>query len=209
MSKQEYVIGIDEAGRGPIAGPVAVGGCIIPNLVLEVLSKELLDKFMRGKLKDSKKLSEKKREEILKWMQELQKVGKLDFAVSMGSAKTIDKYGIVPTISRATSRVLTKLALGREGDVQVKLDGGLKAPEAFKHQKAIVRGDELEVAISLASIVAKVTRDKYMRDLAEEFKKEGKDYGFERHKGYGTKAHYNALGEYGFCKEHRKSFIHL
>jgi len=111
---QKYTIGIDEAGRGPIAGPVAVGGCMISNLALGTLSEELIDKFMRGKLKDSKKLSEKKREEIFAWMQEKQKVGELDFFVSMGSAQTIDKKGIVPTISKAISKVLTRLMQGQK-----------------------------------------------------------------------------------------------
>ncbi len=202
----KYCIGIDEAGRGPIAGPVAVGGCMIKSGEVIALEEELLEKFMRGKLKDSKKLSEKKREEIFAWMQEKQKAGELQYSVSMGSSKTIDEGGIVPTISRAMARVLTMLAKGQEGDVLVKLDGGLKAPEAFKYQETIVRGDEREVVISLASIAAKVTRDAYMKKLGEVYNKEGKEYGFERHKGYGTKAHYETIGEYGLCSEHRRSF---
>ena len=206
MCKQKYTIGIDEAGRGPIAGPVAVGGCMVSNLALQALSKELIEKFMRGKLKDSKKLSEKKREEIFKWMLDMQKVGELDFAVSMGSAQTIDTIGIVPTISKAISRVLTSLARGQENKVFVKLDGGLKAPEVFKCQETIVRGDEREVVISLASIAAKVTRDKYMKKLAEQYGASGKEYGFERHKGYGTKLHYEAISDHGLCNEHRRSF---
>ena len=180
-SDTKYTIGIDEAGRGPIAGPVAVGGCMINHLVVEVLSNELLEKFMKGKLKDSKKLSEKKREEIFVWMQEKQKAGQLTFAVSMGSAKTIDEKGIVPTISKALSMTLTKLIKGKflgvrplnaktevsEDDVLVKLDGGLKAPDIFKHQETIIKGDENELAIALASIAAKVTRDAYMKKLGE------------------------------------------
>ncbi len=213
-NNQKYIIGIDEAGRGPIAGPVAVGGCMIDSSVIDLLSEELLEKFMRGKLKDSKKLSEKKREEIFIWMQERQEAGELDFAVSMGASKTIDSVGIVPTIRKALSKVLTKLIKDGqrpslticENDVLVLLDGGLTAPEAFKHQKTIIKGDENEVTISLASIAAKVTRDRYMKSLAEKYKKECKDYGFECHKGYGTKRHYEAIGKYGLCNEHRKSF---
>ncbi len=217
MQKGEilYTIGIDEAGRGPIAGPVAVGGCMINNLALQGLSEELVEKFMRGRLKDSKKLSEKKRDEIFTWMQEKQKVGELDFAVSMGSAKTIDSIGIVPTISKAISKVLTKLMKVQkekprsstpkfgEDDVLIKLDGGLTAPEIFKHQETVIKGDENEVVISLASIVAKVTRDKYMKNLETSLPSK---YGFERHKGYGTKLHYEAIGEYGLCEEHRRNF---
>jgi len=207
VPQTKYCIGIDEAGRGPIAGPVAVGSCMIHNLVIESLSEELLEKFMRGKLKDSKKLSEKKRDEIFIWMQKKQKVGELQYSVSMGSAKIIDTIGIVPTIAKAISRVLTALAKGQESEVFVKLDGGLKAPEIFKSQETIIRGDEREVVISLASIAAKVTRDKFMCTLADTYKKEeNKDYGFERHKGYGTKIHYEAIGEFGLCDEHRRSF---
>jgi len=208
MATHKYIIGIDEAGRGPIAGPVAVGGCMISHLAVQPLSDELLERFMRGKLKDSKKLSEKKREEIFDWMQEQQKSGKLGFVVSMGSSETIDKVGIVPTISKALSKVLTTLAKGREGEVLVKLDGGLKAPEIFKHQETITKGDENEVAISLASIAAKVTRDEYMKKLGKEYNKKNKEYGFEKHKGYGTKAHYEALKKHDVCDEHRRSFIH-
>ncbi len=217
--KTKYLIGIDEAGRGPIAGPVAVGGCIITHLALGQISDELLEKFMRGKLKDSKKLSEKKREEIFVWMQEKKKAGELDFVVSMGSAKTIDNLGIVPVINKALSIVLTRLIKVQKNkivevkplqfcddDVFVKLDGGLRAPEAFKYQETIVRGDENEVVISLASIAAKVTRDEYMKSLGEEYNKEGKDYGFEKHKGYGTKGHYDAIEKHGLGNEHRISF---
>jgi ribonuclease HII len=210
----KYTIGIDEAGRGPIAGPVAVGGVIIRNDVEDVIEHELVTNFMRGKLKDSKKLSEKKREEIFAWMQEKQKDRELDFAVVMGSNKTIDEVGIVLTISKTLSKVLTKLMKSKlievgplEDSVKVLLDGGLRAPEAFKHQKTIVRGDENEVTISLASIAAKVTRDVYMKKLGEKYNKIGKEYGFEQHKGYGTKGHYEALKKYNICEEHRESWI--
>jgi ribonuclease HII len=197
-----YIIGIDEAGRGPIAGPVAVGACKIEASHLAELSNELVETFMRGKLKDSKKLSEKKRAEIYAWMQNKQKAGKLSFAVSMGASKTIDREGIVPTINKAVSKVLTILANGQERDVLVKLDGGLKAPDAFKNQETLIRGDETEVAISLASIAAKVTRDKYMKRLSESHNA----YGFDKHKGYGTRAHYEAIDEHGLISEHRRSF---
>ncbi len=206
MSDIKYIIGIDEAGRGPIAGPVAVGACMIKSDSIDDISKELIEGLMRGKLKDSKKLSEKKRAEIFTWVQTKQEAGQLSFVVSMGASNTIDNVGIVPTIKRGISKVLTQLVKGSESDVRVLLDGGLRAPEVFKHQETIVRGDEREVVISLASIVAKVTRDEYMKKLGEKYKREGKDYKFERHKGYGTKAHYKAIGEYGLCSEHRRSF---
>ncbi len=206
MRKPIYTIGVDEAGRGPIAGPVAVGVCKIKIVYLEELKNELVNKFMLGKLKDSKKLSEKKREEIYNWIQNKKEQNKLDFIVSMGSSKTIDNIGIVPTIKRAISKTLTALSKDKEDVVSVLLDGGLKAPETFILQKTIIKGDESEMVISLASIVAKVTRDRYMKKLAEKYNKKGKHYGFDRHKGYGTKAHYEMITKYGFCDEHRKSF---
>ncbi len=206
MSRYKHTIGIDEAGRGPIAGPVAVGACSIMDDDIKDIETELLNKFMRGKLKDSKKLSEKKRIEIFAWMQVKQEAGELDFAVSMGAAKTIDDKGIVPTISKAMSKVLTILANGQESGVFIKLDGGLKAPEVFVNQKTIVRGDESEVTISLASIAAKVTRDEYMKKLGAKYSNDGIEYGFEQHKGYGTRGHYEAIDEHGLCKEHRLSF---
>jgi ribonuclease HII len=199
---QKYVIGIDEAGRGPIAGPVAVGGVKIAYTELAGLKNEVLEAYMKGSLKDSKKLSEKKREEIFTWMQKKQEEGVLHFVVSMGSAHTIDTMGIVPTIRKAISRVLTQLAKGKEGEVMVRLDGGLTAPEAFRYQQTIVRGDENDIAIALASVAAKVTRDEYMKAAS----KDHVAYGFERHKGYGTKAHYEMMQEYGLSEEHRRSF---
>ncbi len=206
MRKPIYTIGVDEAGRGPIAGPVAVGVCKIKTVYIEELEDELINKFMSGKLKDSKKLSEKKREEIYSWIEKKKEENKLDFIVSMGSSKTIDDIGIVPTIKKAISKTLTALSKDKEDKVLVLLDGGLKAPETFVLQKTIIKGDESQIIISLASIVAKVTRDRYMKKLAKQYNKEGKFYGFERHKGYGTKVHHEMINKYGLCNYHRKSF---
>lgn len=168
---------------------------------------------------DSKKLSEKKREVIFENAQGLQNDGKLFFAVAGESAATIDGIGIVPAIRQALARALEEierkilelhLALPRTvlgennlGQVaMVKLDGGLKAPASFVHQETIIKGDAKEPVIGLASIVAKVTRDREMVELAAQYP----GYGMEVHKGYGTKAHREAVRCLGLSPVHRASF---
>lgn len=198
--KYASVVGIDEVGRGPIAGPVAV--CA---LRLEVRSLKLgvrdLEEKIGIKLKDSKKLSEKQREvwfvEIKKW----QKQGLCDFRVSMVSAKEIDKIGIVPAIQKALNNSLSQLPTSNS--CLVLLDGGLKAPQEYNNQKTIIKGDEKEPVIALASIVAKVTRDRLMCRLAKKYP----GYALEKHKGYGTKEHYKTLQKYGLSVIHRKTVL--
>ena len=186
----EYLVGIDEVGRGPLAGPVAVGVLVM---------KENLKIF--GKIRDSKKLSEKQREE---WFEiicaERQRVA-LDFSVSFVSHIMIDKRGLAWALRTATARALTRLAIPT--DSAIFLDGGLRAPEIFKNQKTIIKGDEKIPVIALASIVAKVTRDHLMIRMAEKYPQ----YGFERHKGYGTKEHFATIKKHGLCPIHRRSFL--
>lgn len=192
----KYHIGIDEAGRGPLAGPVAVGGVMI--------SETLLD-FVLGSfkgLRDSKQLSEKKREEFYERMLSLQKEHKLLFAVGLVSHETIDARGIVSALRSGVGSVLEKIGVDPEKS-RVLLDGSLSAPVQYTNQKTIIRGDETEPIISLASIAAKVVRDRKMRVFAKQYPL----YGFERHKGYGTKAHYEALMTHGISLIHRRSFL--
>ncbi|MFA6094716.1 MAG: ribonuclease HII [Candidatus Paceibacterota bacterium] len=197
MKKEKYIIGIDEVGRGPIAGPVAVGACV------------LLQKLPRGfttGLRDSKKLSEKKREEWLIKMMRAQKEGLLDFAVSYISHSIIDAKGLSYAIRTALSRALTQVVQRnslKPECCRVMLDGGLKAPIEFSKQKTIIKGDEKIPVISLASIAAKVSRDTYMKKLAKKYP----EYGFEVHKGYGTAKHYENIVAFGQCKIHRISFL--
>lgn len=192
--KTKYIIGIDEAGRGPLAGPVAVGAILIPSD---------FDKWpLKRGLRDSKKLSEKKREEVFKWMKGQSEIR---MSVALVSAEVIDRDGIVVAIKHGVNGVVKRVSKGfslRDREVSVLLDGGLCAPEKFKNQKTIVRGDEKELTIALASIAAKVTRDRFMTRLAKLYSL----YGLEKHKGYGTKAHIAAIGEHGLSKIHRKSF---
>ena len=189
-------VGIDEVGRGPIAGPVAVASfCMLrPSVLQKYIAKG-------ARLRDSKKLSKTAREEWYKQVREWQKAGACDFSVVMISAKEIDKVGIAPAIRSALRRSLQKVS--PDTRTQVLLDGGLRAPEEYRKQKTIIKGDEKEWSIALASIVAKVTRDRYMYRMAKKYPQ----YGFESHVGYGTKQHYTALSEHGMCDLHRRSFL--
>ena len=180
----KYTIGIDEVGRGPIAGPVTVCACMI--------SSDIAKKY-KG-IKDSKKLSEKKREEIFLEIQ-----NSVQYKVTSISAKEIDKKGISFCIKKALAKSISIFPT----DTLVLLDGGLKAPKEYSKQKTIIKGDEKEVCIALASIIAKVTRDRYMRKMAQKHP----EYGFEGHKGYGTRAHYLAIEKSGKSSLHRLSFL--
>ena len=198
--KLEYLIGIDEVGRGPLAGPVAVG---VVRLSVEHLKS--VQKLGRG-FRDSKKLSAKAREGWMVKIEEARVAGWLEYAVAFVSPGAIDKKGIVHSINTALKRAL-KTALGGSaftcGDVRVLLDGGLYAPKCYTNQKTIIRGDEKELSIAFASIVAKVSRDARMVALAKKYPQ----YSFERHKGYGTRAHYLAIKKHGITPHHRKSFL--
>ena len=194
--KPKFLIGIDEAGRGPLAGPVAVG-------VFCVRSKKVL-KMFKG-VRDSKKLTENQREAFFLNIKEAKKNGHVHYAVSFSSAGIIDKKGIVPAIKSALNRSLRRIDLSTQDRPALKilLDGSLKAPSRYMNQKTIIGGDDIEPVISLASICAKVLRDRKMTRLAQKYP----HYGFEVHKGYGTKAHYKAIRKYGLSKEHRRSFL--
>lgn len=213
MSKHErhtYLIGIDEVGRGPLAGPVAVGV-----LKWKVKSEKLKveEGWFRG-LRDSKKLSPKAREAWMVKIEEAQSEGWLEYAVAFVSPSVIDRKGIVHAITTALARALKNLEI-KGGPLfrtastfdlrlrRVLLDGGLRAPAHYTNQQTIIKGDEKELVIALASIVAKVTRDKRMVALAKKFPA----YGFEKHKGYGTSAHYEAIKKHGITPHHRKSFL--
>lgn len=212
-----FTLGVDEAGRGPLAGPVAVGVVLVPE-GFDVV------KAFPG-VADSKKLSEKNREKIYEMLVVRNMLGDTRFAVEFEDALTIDREGIVPAVRRALTRGVNMLApletgrlktagalpgaslTGRAPDISnvfIYLDGSLRAPSEYA-QETIIHGDALIPLISLASIAAKVERDRLMLALAKEYPQ----YGFEEHKGYGTKMHYDRLLEYGPCAIHRRSFLHL
>jgi ribonuclease HII len=191
----KFVVGVDEAGRGPLAGPVSVGVVCAPE------GYDFLAAFPG--LNDSKKLSEKKREAIFAKMQEEVKAGKVRAIACFSSADIIDSKGISHAVFSALSRGVEKLMPNPE-DGKVWLDGALRAPKAYEHE-VVIGGDALIPAIMLASVVAKVSRDRLMLRLAKDYPL----YGFEKHKGYGTASHYAALREHGLSSIHRRSFIHL
>ncbi len=190
-----YIVGIDEAGRGPLAGPVSVG------VVKVAEGYDLLAAFPG--LNDSKKLSEKKREALFLKLQEEIKAGNVQAVVCLSSEQMIDEKGITFAVRNALARGARKLMPNPEVG-KVFLDGSLKAPPEYS-QETIIGGDALVPAIMLASVAAKVTRDRLMLKLA----KEHPLYGFDVHKGYGTKAHLAAIKEHGLCVIHRATFIHL
>lgn len=192
--KKAYIVGIDEVGRGPLAGPVTLAACAFP-----VDFKLPAFDF---KIKDSKKMSEEKRKEVYKVLYGLKQEGKICFSLSSVSHDLIDKYGLSACIKTAIKRCLAKLAI-EPSNAEVLLDGGLKAPPEYENQQTIIKGDEKEEIIALASIIAKVCRDSVMCNLSKKYP----EYDFHTHKGYGTKAHYAALEKYGPCEIHRRSFL--
>lgn len=201
-----YTIGIDEVGRGPIAGPVAVAAFLILDY-----------SFLSGidlPLRDSKKLSPQKRREWVGHLSRAKRTGKCFYAHTFVSASYIDKKGITKAIQKALDMSLLKVAreVCRHGNLDeatfrslthVKLDGGLKAPHTYVSQQTIIKGDEREREIALASIVAKVARDAYMEKRAILYP----EYGFDAHVGYGTNRHYRAITKHGLSPLHRKSFL--
>ncbi|MEK7575151.1 MAG: ribonuclease HII [Patescibacteria group bacterium] len=197
MHKIKYIVGIDEAGRGPLAGPVSVGAFAVS---VEWQNK-LSGFFPKGKVKDSKKLSSQVRENIFNLLQVAKGRSEISYAVSFSSAELIDRKGISFSIRQALARSLTKLGIA-PGSAQVLLDGSLSAPAEFLNQRTIIKGDEKESVIALASIVAKVSRDRKMKMFAKKYP----EYGFEVHKGYGTREHCQYIKKHGLSPIHRRSF---
>jgi ribonuclease HII len=190
-----YVVGVDEAGRGPLAGPVAVGTvCVAEGF-------DILAAFPG--LNDSKKLTEKKREVIFIQLQDEIRKGNVNAVVYLASAQRIDAEGIVPSVRSALYKGVRKL-LPNPGEGKIFLDGSLKAPPEYE-QETIIGGDGKVPAIMLASVAAKVTRDRLMKKLALEHPL----YEFDIHKGYGTKRHYELIRAHGPCDIHRLTFLHL
>ncbi len=184
----KFIGGIDEAGRGPLAGPV-VAACVVCSHDFSFDNEKL------GLIKDSKKLTEKKREELYQVIKdEFCEVG-----IGICDHNTIDKINILQAAFLAMKKALGAL---RQKPDFVILDGRLPIPNISLKQKSVIRGDELIFSIAAASIIAKVTRDRIMRGIHELYPQ----YGFARHKGYGTRFHLKILQEYGPCPIHRKSF---
>ena len=177
------IAGVDEVGRGPLAGPVCVASVMMP-----------LDDIIEG-VDDSKKISEKKRELLFEQIKEKA----ICYSIQMVDEQTIDEINILEATKLAMKRAIEDMSVKPDVvlvDAISKLDTNIEI-------RGIVKGDALSYSIGCASILAKVTRDRFMCELAEEYP----EYGFEKHKGYGTKQHIEALKEYGPCVYHRLSFL--
>ena len=178
-----YIAGVDEAGRGPLAGPVFAAAVILPeNCVIE-------------KLNDSKKLSEKKREELYDIITDKA----IAFSVMSVDEKTIDSINILNATFLAMNRAVESLSPAPE---HVLVDGNRIRDMKFPCT-TVVKGDSKSINIAAASILAKVSRDRFICSVAEKYP----EYEFEKHKGYGTKAHTDAILKYGPCEIHRMSFL--
>ena len=183
------VIGVDEAGRGPLAGHVVAAA-----VILKEYTEEL------DEINDSKKLTEKKREKLYDIIMK-----NFDVAVGISTVEEIDKLNILNADFLAMRRALKDLkSLKNEKEYTVLVDGNLKIKEYIGKQLPIVKGDAKSLSIAAASIIAKVTRDRLMKDLANIYP----DYSFEKHKGYGTKTHIEAIKDKGAIEGvHRKVFL--
>ncbi len=189
------IAGIDEAGRGPLAGPVVVACCLMPR-----------DSIIEG-VNDSKKIAEKKREKLY----ELITQEAISYGVGIIGQKEIDEINIL----QATKKGLTLAIKDMEEKLKEKPELGIDKPDAILVDaltkidtdgipyKSIIHGDAISYSISCASIIAKVTRDRIMRQWDEVYP----EYGFAKHKGYGTASHIQAIKDYGPCPLHRRSFI--
>ncbi|EKE11796.1 MAG: hypothetical protein ACD_15C00026G0015 [uncultured bacterium] len=203
----EFIIGTDEAGRGPLAGPVVAAAAIAKNKDWEIS----VDKNWEL-VRDSKKLSPKQRDRAYEFILE-------NFYVGIGSCdnRTIDEINVLEASFLAMKKSLSDLYLKINQDLSEKgkkafriqdtkyiilVDGNKKIPNLSLYQKAIIGGDRISKSISAASIIAKVTRDRIMLQMHEKYPQ----YGFDKHKGYGTKMHMEALNQLGPCEIHRQSF---
>ena len=179
----KLICGVDEAGRGPLAGPVCAAAVILPP-----------DIDIPG-LNDSKKLSDKKRRELFPIIQEKA----VAYGIAIADHTEIDEINILQATFLAMRRALEQLSIQPE----LALIDGNRETEFGIPVRTVVHGDSLSASIAAASILAKVTRDDMMLQMAQLYPQ----YGFEIHKGYGTKAHYAALTEHGPCPVHRMSFL--
>ena len=177
------ICGVDEAGRGPLAGPVCAAAVILPK-GLELPG-----------LNDSKKLTDKKRRELFPIIKEQA----IAYGIGLASHEEIDEINILQATYLAMERAIAQL----EGKADFALIDGNRAKDFGLPVRTVVKGDSLSASIAAASILAKVTRDDLMLEMAEKYPV----YGFEVHKGYGTKAHYEALRNHGHSPIHRMSFL--
>lgn len=180
----KFICGVDEAGRGPLAGPVCAAAVILP-----------VDCEIEG-LNDSKKLSEKKRELLFDVITE----NAIAYSIAYGTLEEIEKYNILEATYLAMNRAIE--GLSQKPDFAL-IDGN-RIPKGISVPcETVIKGDMKSCSIAAASILAKVTRDRLMIEYAQKYPQ----YNFQKHKGYGTKEHYEAIKQYGVCEIHRLSFL--
>lgn len=177
------ICGVDEAGRGPLAGPVYAAAVILPS-----------DCVIEG-LNDSKKLTEKKREALFDEIKEKA----LAYGIASADEKEIDEINILNATFLAMKRAIASLSV--KPDLAL-IDGNQK-PHTDIEEVTVIKGDAKSMSIAAASVLAKVSRDRFMLEMAEKYPQ----YEFERHKGYGTKLHYEKIAQYGVCDIHRRTFL--
>lgn len=179
----EFICGVDEAGRGPLAGPVCAAAVILPEGI-EIPG-----------LNDSKKLTDKKRRELF----DIITFEAVDFGIAIATAQEIDEINILQATFLAMERAVAQLSV----QPKLALVDGNREPNLPMEVETVIKGDSRSANIAAASILAKVTRDRLMEELDETYPA----YGFAVHKGYGTKRHYEALREHGPCPIHRMTFL--
>ena len=178
-----YIAGVDEAGRGPLAGPVYAAAVILP------------DNAELSGINDSKKLSPKKREELYEKITEIA----ISYSICSVDEKEIDEINILNATHKAMNGAVD--GLSKKPDYVI-IDGNSIKGMELPHE-TVVKGDAKSISIAAASILAKVARDRYIDKMGEVYP----EYGFEQHKGYGTKAHTDAILKYGVCPIHRRTFL--
>ena len=223
----DAVIGVDEAGRGPLCGPVVACAVVLRNFQFSIFNfqsnsnEKIFNDPMWELVRDSKKLSEKQREKVFDFIHENFHVG-----VGLCNHETVDRINILEASFLAMKKAVQELQrnIKKESSISYKLpastrgdssstrggeakscvlvDGNKVIPNFSMEQKAVVGGDKIVKSISAASIIAKVTRDRMMMEMHTKYPQ----YGFDKHKGYGTKMHMDALSKYGPCEIHRQSF---
>ncbi len=192
QSNVQYLIGTDEAGRGPGAGPVFAAAVCFNNLTNELINK-------LGKLNDSKQISEKLREELYNVI-----INNSVYSIKQGSVEDIEKYNILKTSLNTMKSACEETALKlNEKHIIVLVDGNKQILKLEYPQEAIVKGDSKSAAIAAASILAKVSRDRFMTELDKEFPQ----YHWAENKGYLTASHLEAVDKYGLTKWHRQKFF--
>ena len=177
------ICGVDEAGRGPLAGPVYAAAVILPS-----------DCVIEG-LNDSKKLTEKKREAIFDEIKEKA----LAYGIASADEKEIDEINILNATFLAMKRAIASLSVRPD----LALIDGNQKPHTDIEEVTVIKGDAKSMSIAAASVLAKVSRDRFMLEMAEKYPQ----YEFARHKGYGTKLHYEKIAQYGVCDIHRRTFL--